>query len=100
VRYWISWYQPTEDERPLTFPPNEAVLGYWCSGQRCADDAWTLCALVRAPSAAEAQAAILKDWPEASEWRFVNERDKSWRPSARFPLMYSWMIDRMREVPT
>jgi len=58
-----------------------------------------MCALVRAPSAAAAQAAILKDWPEASDWRFVNERDKAWRPSERFPL-HPWMIDRIREVPT
>jgi hypothetical protein len=91
LRYWISWYQPTDDERPLTCPPNENVIGWWNSGSD--DSAWTLCALVRADSEEQAKSSVLKDWPEAERWRFANQVDSSWIPGDRFPLS-DWMIDR------
>jgi hypothetical protein len=46
--YWISWVQPTNDYRPLAYPPHEAILGWWCSGY--AEDGATLCAMVTAES--------------------------------------------------
>lgn len=91
MRYWVSWYQPTKDYRPLTYPPNEAILGWWCSG------ASTLCALVSASDKVEAGAAITKDWPEAKEWRFVYEKGDKWLPGDRFPLK-DWMRDRFRKA--
>ena len=83
-RWWISWYQPTDDERPLTYPPNAAIIGWWNSGS--SDEAWTLCAVVDAISEAAARKAVLKDWPEASNWRFCEPRIPTWRPNDRFPI--------------
>lgn len=83
--YWISWYQTTDDLRPIDFPPLPEVLGWWCSGIRCSDDAATICAIVKADSEDEAKAAVRKHWPEASEWRFCNPKP-NYQPSDRFPL--------------
>ena len=96
MRFWISWQQPTSDPRPLTAPPNAAVLGWWESG--IGDGHFTLCAVVEAKSEAEAKAAVRKDWPEAGDWRFCEERPASWRPSDRFPLS-DWMVLRFGSFP-
>jgi len=88
--YWISWYQPTDDYRPLTYPPNEGVLGWWCSGET--DNAYTLCAWVQAANEVEAKNIIKLDWPEAERWRFCEKKD-SIEPSDRFPLE-EWMEER------
>jgi hypothetical protein len=93
MRFWISWHQPTEDHRPLTYPPNTSVLGWWCSGSD-EKDRWTLCALVRAGTEADAQAAVLTDWPEAEDWRFCNEVGTNFQPGDRFPLS-EWMKTRI-----
>ncbi len=94
-RYWVSWVQPGDDHRPLTFPPNDAILGWWCSGYTESDKA-ILCALVLALSEELARAAIYMDWPEAktANWRFVNERDRDYLPGDRFPLS-EWMKARI-----
>ena len=94
-RFWISWYQPTEDYRPLADPPNAAVLGWWCSGYRCSDEAATLCALVAAEDERRAEAAVKVDWPEAEEWRFCEERADDWRPTDRFPIESEWARERI-----
>lgn len=96
-RFWISWSQPTEDDRPLTYPPNAAILGWWCSGYD-ADGYATLCAFVQAKSEADAELQVLKDWPEAGPWRFNDERAWDWEPSDRFPLS-DWMEERMKSPP-
>lgn len=96
--YWISWYQPTEDYRPLTYPPNKSVIGWWCSGYRDLDDAATLCAWVRAENEEEAIKTILKDWPEAEEWRFNEKRGDDWEgPGDRFTLP-DWAKERVKEL--
>ena len=95
-RYWVSWYQPTEDERPLTFPPNESILGWWNSGQRLEPAAWTICAVVEAKTEAAAKKTVRKDWPEAKEWRFVEEVEPDYRPGDRFPLG-AWMKPRFKK---
>lgn len=96
-RYWVSWLQTTEDYRPLTFPPNGRVLGWWCSGYRSSDDAATICALVAAETEDDAKAVILKDWPEADEWRFCDEVEPDWDPNkgGRFPPS-EWSVERQR----
>ncbi len=99
MRWWISWYQPTQDKRPLTYPPNAAVLGWWCSGQRCDDDAltlcaWTLCAVVEATTPLSAKRAINKDWPEAKEWRFCEPTEDDFVPSDRF-VKEPWQCERL-----
>ena len=91
--WWISWYQPTDDHRPLTYPPNDAVLGWWCSGERCSDGASTLVAHVRSSDEDAAKAAIRTDWPEAGEWRFCERRSGRPEPGGRFPLS-DWMRER------
>ena len=98
ARFWISWVQCTEDYRPLTFPPNAAILGWWCSGFDSSDSA-TICAAVEATDADAACDAIFKDWPEAEaefktgNLRFIETVDGNWRPSDRFPLS-EWMVPR------
>ncbi len=93
--YWVSWYQPTEDYRPLSYPPNESILGWWCIGSRIDDGAFTLCALVKAMNADNAKQNIIKEWPEAIEWRFCDQR-KTLMLSNRFPLS-DWMIERFEQ---
>ncbi len=92
-RFWISWYQPTEDYRPLTYPPNNVIFGYWCSGS-VDETNWTLCALVDAHNVTKAKEVICKDWPEAIEWRFVEQKSSDWLPNDRFPLK-DWMRERL-----
>lgn len=93
TRFWMSWYQPTEDHRPLAFPPNAAILGWWCTGYRH-DNAATICALVQAESEEAAWDAVKKDWPEM-EQRFSGEREPDYAiKSDRFPLS-DWMRERM-----
>jgi hypothetical protein len=92
---WISWHQPTEDHRPLTYPPNKAIMGWWCSGYSGRDA--IICALVDASDEPTAQAAVLKDWPEAERWRFCEARDNT-NLGDRFPLK-AWMLERMPATP-
>lgn len=96
-RFWISWEERSPDHRPLTDPPNVAILGWWCSGY--GDGYATLCALVEARSERAAKAAVDQDWPAVGRrvWRFVEERDADWLPGDRFP-MSGWMRTRA-EVP-
>ncbi len=92
--FWMSWYQQSEDYRPLTYPPNAAILGWWCSGVRDDDEGSSiLCAAVLAESMELAEAAVHLDWPEAREWRFCSERDLNFLPGDRFPLA-AWMAER------
>lgn len=91
-KFWVSWIERADDYRPTTYPPNGAILGWWCSGYDVNDGA-VLCALVAARSEASAKAAIVKDWPEASEWRFCEGRGSAWTPGDRFALE-PWMEAR------
>jgi len=92
MQYWISWYQPTEDHRPLSFPPNENILGWWCTGH--SEAGATLCAMVKALSEEEARFHVKVEWPEVEEWRFCEESDG--KVGDRFPLS-EWMIPRMAQ---
>lgn len=95
MRFWVSWVQGTEDYRPLTYPPNKAILGWWCSGH-VGNGGATLCAVVEAEDEAEAQRALIADWPEVAEvdeMRFTEPRPDDFKPGDRFPLE-PWMIKR------
>lgn len=92
-RWWISWFQPTEDSRPLTYPPNERILGWWETGFEI-DGPFTLVALVLGSTAEDAKSAVRQDWPEAERWRFCNQRSEQYRPSDRFPIS-DWMRARI-----
>lgn len=98
-RYWISWVCAADDYRPLTFPPHEAICGWWCSGRDASDNA-ILCAVVDAASDSDAAQAIFREWPEAAEavqqsgWRFMEQRVQGWSPGDRF-LAAPWMVDRL-----
>lgn len=94
--YWVSWYQTTEDYRPLTYPPNAGVLSWHCTGHRDHDGAATLVAMVKAENEEQAKAVIVVDWPEASDWRFCDGSEKLKRPNNRFPLQ-GWMEKRYSE---
>lgn len=95
-RFWISWIQPGDDFRPLTFPPNESVCGWWRSGE--IGEMSTLCAVVDAESENAAEDAILKDWPEVFEWRFCEPKSVGWVPGDRFPPS-DWMVARLKGTP-
>lgn len=90
--FWISWEQPTDDYRPLSYPPNENVLAWWCSGE--GDDYYTLCAWVQAGDQAGAEAAVSKDWPEARHGRILEEREHVTH-SDRFPVQHDWERERL-----
>ena len=93
---WISWFQPTDDHRPLTFPPNKHILGWWCTGTRGVDAASTMVAMVNVKSDSEAKDAIKVDWPEANEWRFC-ETKFNLALSDRFPLD-GWAKERFENL--
>ena len=90
---WVSWYQPTEDYRPIGFPPNEKVLGWWCTGSGAKGA--TIVAVVFADNDAAAKEAVLVDWPEVEEWRFCEDmaESKLTQLSTRFPVS-DWMATR------
>jgi len=94
-RFWVSWVQTTQDFRPLSDPPNIRILGWWCSG--IVSPKYNLCAVVEAESVDAAHEAVLIDWPESDEWRFIEEKPKDWLPGDRFPLS-DWMVERFTGV--
>ena len=102
-RWWLSWYQAGSDHRPMTYPPNESILGWWCTGSGPHggfEDVDILCALVQAGSEDAAWAAALKDWPDMIDRRFIGPRDADYMiHSDRFPLS-DWMIPRMKPHTT
>jgi len=98
MRYWLSWYQVTEDYRPLTYPPNEAILGWWCSGESI--HGATLCAVVEACCEEDAWSAVKLDWPEmdpTSDARFISEKSNDYVPGGgRFPIKENdWSYGRL-----
>lgn len=98
-RFWLSWNEKNEDVRPLTFPPNPAVLGWWCTGEAGDDSYSTMVAWVEARNESEAKVAVLKDWPGNHEWRFVEECALDWFPNERFPLS-DWSKKRISRSKT
>ena len=91
--WWVSWYQPTDDPRPLTWPPHKNILGYWETGYRDSDGAFTLCAYLLACSERIGKRIIKKQWPEAKEWRFFDRAERNEVDEGRFP-MSDWMKPR------
>ena len=93
MRLWTSWVCPQNDYRPVTFPPNTGVLGFWCSGYD-GEDRPIVCAAIEAPNEEVAADIVRIDWPEFDgTWRFIEERADEWEPGDRFGLT-SWMRDR------
>ena len=92
--YWVSWYQPTQDFRPLSFPPNKNILGWWKTGENDYGES-ILVAMVNVKSIDDIPLLVNKDWPEAINWRFKEERF-SLDLSDRFPLN-DWMITRFNK---
>lgn len=87
---WISWYQPTPDPRPLQYPPTAGILAWWQTGD--SDKGGVLVALVDAETEESAKEHVQVNWPEASEWRFCEDKaDKTFTP--RFPVQ-DWMVAR------
>jgi hypothetical protein len=89
--YWISWVQPTPDDRPINYPPHRSIIGWWCTGYT--EVGSTLCAMVLADSEDNAREVVLIEWPEATAWRFCDERRDAtfsdrWRIS-------DWMVQRI-----
>ncbi|MBX3288349.1 MAG: hypothetical protein KF855_03295 [Acidobacteria bacterium] len=96
-RFWVSWIQLTEDERPLTDPPTEEVIGWWCSGHDAADRP-ILCAVIEAESEDKAKDAVEANWEEkpgeVGPFRFIEEVAPDFHPGNRFPIANGWMAER------
>lgn len=90
--FWMSWYQPGDDVRPVKCPPPEGILGWWHTGN--GNEGETLCAMVTAEDEDGAWSLIrsLGAWPDAGRERFC-ERATTPNPSDRFPLS-AWMKPR------
>lgn len=87
---WLSWYQPTEDHRPVSYPPNEGVLAWFCTGR--SERGATIVALIEADTEEQAKEIALKDWPEIVDWRFCEDKHDR-KLSNRFPVS-DWMLAR------
>lgn len=103
-RFWVSFYFLDSDYRPIGWPPEPGILGYWDSGTRCEDGATTLVIWLEAENAEKAKELLGSDkcWPEVAqgvEWRFFEERDLDWRPNDRFPLA-AWSKERLTGTAT
>lgn len=97
-RYWCSWVCSEEDHRPINYPPNEKVLGWWCSGE--GPDGETLCATIEGEDEESVAESIRVDWPEFDgEFRFIDEAGADYVPGNRFPLS-GWMKSRFHPAPT
>lgn len=100
-RWWIRWleYDSPADSRPITCPPNDAILAWWETGIAGDDSHVTMVAFVQAKTEAAAKKAIAKDWPgKRRRWSFVNEvDDMAWRPGDRFPLQ-QWSLERLAKT--
>ncbi|UOO89149.1 hypothetical protein LVJ82_17160 [Vitreoscilla massiliensis] len=93
--FWCSWEQKSNDYRPLTYPPNENILGWWCSGFK--SDGWPiLCAWVSAVSEEQAFNKVKEDWPELESWKFITCKSK-FEFYDRFPLE-DWMKPRVENL--
>lgn len=90
--YWVSWYQPTLDFRPLSFPPNNNILGWWKTGENTSNES-TLVAIVTSISSDDVREIVHIDWPEVTNWRFI-EKKSTLLLNDRFPLT-NWMIERI-----
>lgn len=97
ARFWVSWFQPAQgDWGAKTDPPNEGVLGYWCSGYT-GDDRPIVCAMIEADDELDAEAVVKKDWPAHSGWRFIERRPPDYLPGDRFPIDLDWMRARFNK---
>ena len=92
--YWVSWYSKEGDYRPLTYPPNKQILGWWVSGE--GSDGISLVALVAAENVHDANQALIKEWPECelNVWRFFHSLKEGEKLSNRWQLS-DWMKDRI-----
>ena len=66
---------------------------------RMSDEASTLCALVNAKTEEAAKAAVVKDWPEATQWRFCEQKPDNFELGDRFPVTREWEKQRMASMP-
>ena len=85
--FWISWYDQHYGDWELASP-------WWVSGERCGDDAKTICAAVKAASADDAMQVVLDahdEHKENLEWRFVTEKPKGWLPFGDRFRRADWM---------
>lgn len=86
--FWLSWYCAHEDwgKFELRWP-------WWVSGQRMFDDAYTICAAVRAASTDDAMKIIehCYDKPTRVEWRFCEVRAADWSPFSDRFTRGDWM---------
>lgn len=86
--FWVSWWHTD------AYSAFEIHAPWWESGFRGADSASSLCAAIRAPSEAEAQALVIQSYDTAPvdlEFRFVEERPDDWSPYTDRFRKADWM---------
>lgn len=102
-QFWCSWREVTKDYRPITFPPNDNVLGWWMTGEECGPpdfvrQAVNICAFILGKDEDDVRASIKKDWPEFDgEFRFIDQYKLGSLPGNRF-LMDDWMRERFKNL--
>lgn len=74
MRYWIRWVDPSEDYRPLTYPPRTEILGWWCTGYDGNGNA-VICAAVEAADDNAAFSALRSEVPLAN--RLLDALDRA-----------------------
>jgi len=77
--YWMRFYIPGGDPRPMTVPP---PCEWWCSGSSETHSA--VCALLVTDDSPEVVVLDDRFWPDA-EIDSMDEKPDGWRPSDRFP---------------
>lgn len=81
MRYWMRFFSPGADARPVTVP---APCEWWCSGMSSEGES-VICALVTCEEGSlPPWNALAKWWPGLLPESAIRRED-SWRPGDRFP---------------
>lgn len=98
--FWVGWQFKGADWRPIHFPPNEGILGWWKTGEAgCGEPTIsTLVGWVEAETEEAAVALVSEEWDvdlRGGDLRFVEQKQKV-VTSDRFPTK-DWMVGRLRK---
>lgn len=98
--FWVGWQFKGADWRPIHFPPNEGILGWWKTGEAACGEPTisTLVGWVEAETEEAAVALVSEEWDvdlRGGDLRFVEQKQKV-VTSDRFPTK-DWMVGRLRK---
>lgn len=80
-KWWVRWYVPGTDSRPVSVP---TPVEWWCSGY--SDTHSINCGIVYADDEGAALSEVQANgWPECESLDFCEAVAPDWRPGSRFP---------------